>query len=1042
MGASPKLQQLVERFREQRDAYTSGRYKEAQLRKEFIDPLIALLGWDVNNERGYAEPYKEVVHEDSLRTASGTKAPDYGLRIGGLTKCFIEAKEPSVNLRDDPAPAYQLRRYAWNAKLPLSILTDFEELAVYDCRFRPHPNDRASVARVIYLTFDEYGTKWGDLYGIFSRDAILRGAFDRFAASSARKRGTAEVDDAFLEQVALWRKLLAQNVAAGNPGLGERELNFVVQRTIDRIIFLRICEDRRIEPANRLRDTGHGPGVYDRLSGLFRAADDRYNSGLFHFRGEHDREEPPDTLTLSVTIDDAPLHEILKALYYPESPYEFSVLPPEILGHVYEQLLGSVIRLTKGRRAQIEEKPQVRKAGGVYYTPKVVVDYIVRHTVGLQLEGQKPGQKLNRLKVVDPACGSGSFLISAYQHLLDWYRDKYVADGPERHRRELYQVGPEDWRLSTPERKRILLTHIFGVDIDAQAVEVTKLSLLLKVLEGENEQSITRQIQLLHDRALPDLGNNVRCGNSLIAPAVLSHDLFPDQRLMERINPFDWGVEFSGIMERGGFDCVVGNPPYIRIQTLSEFAPEEAALYRRLYRSTASGNFDIYVAFIEKAISLLVPGGRMGFIVPSKFFTTDYGRTLRSFLAERHLVREVVDFGHEQIFNNATTYTCLLFAGSTPTESVNYVMAESRTLPLGSPTFRSLPSSQLTADPWTFRTGEGVSIEAKLRGSSAPLIGVPAHISRGSSTGNDDVFILLREGRRLRTREGDEVRVEAGLLRTPITASDFGRFSFHPSRGEAIIFPYRTVQGSSTLMSENDLRREFPMGYAYLRSQKKALTKRAQYREWWGYSAPRNLELHERAHLLIPLLADRGSVTELPQTRLRYCVMASGGFSITLDVRRARVHPRYILGLLNSSLLFWQLRHISNRFRGGYITCTKQYVATLPIRTLDPDNRLDKQNHDKIVRLAGTLIEFNAELRASSVPSRKIFLERQIALAEGELDELVFSLYGLSVDEADVVRREGLGIAAGPTYSSLTEIGLGHARAAEHSAGDDEGNGE
>lgn len=215
----------------------------------------------------------------------------------------------------------------------------------------------------------------------------------------------------------------------------------------------------------RIAESGsdHGERVYARLVELFERADDRYNAGLFHFREERGRAEPPDHLTLDLKIDDKALKDILRDLYYPDSPCEFSVLPADILGQVYEQFLGKVIRLTSAHRAVIEHKPEVKKAGGVYYTPTYHVGYIVEQTVV-------------KLRILDSACGSGSFLIAAYQHLLDWHRDWYVSDGPERHRKLLYQGPGGAWRLTTTERKRILLNSIYGVDIDPQAVEVTKPS--------------------------------------------------------------------------------------------------------------------------------------------------------------------------------------------------------------------------------------------------------------------------------------------------------------------------------------------------------------------------------------------------------------------------------------------------------------------------------------------------------------------------------------------------------------------------------------
>jgi type I restriction-modification system DNA methylase subunit len=290
----------------------------------------------------------------------------------------------------ESSPAYQLRRYAWSAKLPLSILTDFEEFAVYDCRIKPAKDDAPSVARVMYFTFAELPEKWDELASIFSREAILKGSFDRFAESNKKKRGTAEVDAAFLAEIEAWREELAKNLALRNEKLETRELNFAVQRIIDRIVFLRIAEDRGIEDYGRLASLLNGSAVYRRLGEMFRRADERYNSGIFHFEPESGRAETPDELTLDLDVDDKVLKEIIRHLYYPESPYEFSVLSADILGQVYEQFLGKVITLTPGHRAKVDDKPEVKKSGGVYYTPTYIVDYIVEQTVGKLLAGKTP----------------------------------------------------------------------------------------------------------------------------------------------------------------------------------------------------------------------------------------------------------------------------------------------------------------------------------------------------------------------------------------------------------------------------------------------------------------------------------------------------------------------------------------------------------------------------------------------------------------------------------------------------------------------------
>jgi len=230
------------------------------------------------------------------------------------------------------------------------------------------------MARIKYLQYSDYPQHWTEIASVFSKDAVLKGSFDQYAGEAGRKKGTAGVDAAFLREIETWRERLARNIALRNPHLTQRELNTAVTLTINRIIFLRICEDRGIEMYGQLMALKNGANVYERLIRIYYAADDKYNSGLFHFLAEKDRTASPDSLTLNLAIDDKTLKDIFGSLYYPDSPYEFSVLPADILGQVYEQFLGKVIHLTAGHRANIEDKPEVKKAGGVYYTPTYIVD--------------------------------------------------------------------------------------------------------------------------------------------------------------------------------------------------------------------------------------------------------------------------------------------------------------------------------------------------------------------------------------------------------------------------------------------------------------------------------------------------------------------------------------------------------------------------------------------------------------------------------------------------------------------------------------------
>ena len=613
----------------------------------------------MSNEGGAAEAYKDVIHEAVLKVGDGTKAPDYAFQIGGRRKFFVEAKKPSVNLGEGVSPAFQLRRYAWNAQLAVSVLTDFEEFVVYDCRYQPDVNDPASTARLIYMGFDEYEDRWEELAGLFGREGVINGSLEKFASQARRKRGTAPVDEVFLGEMESWRELLARDFYKNNPTLSHRELNYAVQMTIDRIVFLRMSEDRGIETYGRLRDLRTQDDLYNRLGTLFREADSRYNSGLFHFEAESGRIEGRDTLTLGLILEDRTLKKVLSRLYFPESPYEFSAFPPEVLGQVYERFLGKVITVQRGR-VEIVEKPELRKTGGVYYTPTPVVEYMVEHTLGPLTQGKTLAQ-VARLKILDPACGSGSFLLGAYRYLLDWHRDRYVEDGTDKHRKRLYQGPGGAWRLTISERKRILLGNIFGVDIDAQAVETTKLSLLLKVLEDESAETVGETLKLFHERALPDLGANIKCGNSLVGTDYYEQTTMAlDEDARYRINPFDWPTGFKDVFERkqSGFDVVIGNPPYV----FGEYLDPDTKSYMQARYRLASNQFDTYALFIEAGVELLGAKGMFSMIVPDAVLARDLASECRQVLLDAGLLRV---FHCGQVFDAGVSATIVVARNGT-----------------------------------------------------------------------------------------------------------------------------------------------------------------------------------------------------------------------------------------------------------------------------------------------------------------------------------------------------------------------------------------
>lgn len=1013
MPAPAELLELVARFRAQLADYRRGAYNETQLRRDYLDPMFRLLGWDVDNSAGYAEAFREVVHEDAVKVGGTTKAPDYSFRIGGRRLFFLEAKRPAVHIKEDIAPAYQLRRYAWSAGLQLSILSDFEEFAVYDGTIKPHPRDRPAKARVFYCTFEEYAEKWDEIAALFSKQAVLRGGIDRFVRQLPGRRGTASVDAEFLAQIENWRELLARNIALRN-ALDAHALNHAVQATIDRIVFLRICEDRGIEDEGRLLALTNGAHLYPRLTKLFRDADDRYNSGLFHFRAEKGRAGEPDGYTLDLVIDDKPLKDILRGLYYPESPYEFSVLPADILGQVYERFLGKVIRLTSGGKARVEEKPEVKKAGGVYYTPTYIVDAIVRQTVGRLLAGKTPRQA-ERLRICDPACGSGSFLIGAYQYLLDWHLRWYAENDPHRHasgRNPRLRQTPEGWRLTVAERKRILTNCIYGVDIDPQAVEVTKLSLLLKVLEGETSETLGwAQMKLFHERALPDLDANILCGNALIGTDFYAGRLKLDDAERRRVNAFDWEAGFPQVFAAGGFDAVIGNPPYIRIQTLKEWAPLEVEHYKATYRAASKGNYDIYAVFVERGLQLLNRQGRLGFILPHKFFNAEYGEPLRRLIAEGRHLAAVVHFGHQQVFSQATTYTCLLFLNKTATDACRFVRVRDLAAFAaggGEEDAHDIPARRITAAPWNFAGDGGGQLCERLMAMPARL-GDVAHIFVGLQTSADKVYVLQAlgpaEAGRLPVRdaEGNEWRLEAGILKPFLYKADLPPHA-RPQASHWLLFPYDLDGDRAELIAAEAMARRYPEAWRYLQGKSALLKGREggkwNHAAWHAFGRTQNLTAFEAPKLVVQVISRRA--------RYAYDAAGSyftgGGNGPYYGVRWRDANDRhsllYLSGLLNSRLLDSCLHRLSTPFRGGYWSYGKRFIERLPIRLIDFADPADRARHDKMVGLVEAMLKLHEQLAAAKTAHDKTLIQRQREATERQIDALVYELYGLTEAEA------------------------------------------
>lgn len=956
-----KITALVERFTEQFDSYKKSDYNETLTRRDFIDPFFKALGWDIDNEKGYAESYREVIHEDRVKIGKATKAPDYSFRlVGGKRLFFVEAKKPSVAVKDEIQPAYQVRRYGWSAKLPISIITDFEEFSVYDCTKKPKPTDKASVARIKYLTFKDYVKEFDFLWNTFSQERVLKGSFDNFVKSDTLKKGTATVDKEFLLSLDTWRTYLATNISQNNKGLDEDELNFAVQQSLDRIIFLRIAEDRGVEPYGNLKSVLTKGNHYQKLFDVFKQADEKYNSGLFDFK--------KDKISASLTIDNKVIDNIIKELYYPESPYEFSVLSVEILGSAYEQFLGKQITLTKTGKAVIEAKPEVRKAGGVYYTPQYVVDYIVQNTVGKLIEGKTP-KEVSKVKIVDPACGSGSFLIGAFQYLLDWHKDYYTEKGKGKTagKGAKNDVLTPEGNLTTAEKKRILLNNIYGVDIDVNAVEVTKLSLLLKCMEGETEASIRNQFRLFNERILPTLDNNIKSGNSLVDTDFYDSQLdFGEEK---KIKPFNWQKAFPEVFKettetgrlfkpdpamdyddtvseplesykkkvKGGFDVVIGNPPYVMLQTLETREVFDYALNKF---ESAKYKIDTYQIFVEQSVKLLKENGLLGFITPNTFLKNIHAEPLRKFILYHCTIKEILLFDYS-VFSAASVDTCIFILEKAKANKKSKLLVN-----IAERAFEVKEVSQLSQ--LSFETNNRVDFNL--------------------SISSDDEKVL------------DTVLKRSSSL-VKYCGAYFGIQTFD-----------RTKYVSST--KKNDKYEPVIDGGNIEPYKLKPAIEFVQYVPL-AIKSGGNETIYRQDRICIRQIGVTPIATLVPANIFTLNTI----YNVYLKEKNG-IDLKFLLGIINSNVTKFFWRKTNSDEKKTFPKIKKEAILSIPIPEVRKENKLIQS---EIINFVDQLLQLNIDKANTKLDSKLSQLQNKIDYCEDKINQLVYQLYELTEEEIQLI---------------------------------------
>lgn len=1101
LAARQQIEKLIQFFDSNIYQFKSPTFNETQARQQLIDPFFESLGWDVHNRLMQPLFRQEVVPESRVKTNVGkevreqeplfpkketlgkeykeytsildyiaedeykasskeaVKKPDYRFRISGQTKFFVEAKKPSVDLGKSQEAIFQVKRYGFSGRVPIAILTDFEEFRTFDCTQRPaFEKPKLGIIKDFDLTYKHYLDQFDRLYDTFSRDAVAGGSLEALTKKMMLKRtGDFALDREFLEDLSKWREELARDIAKHPKNrrfLNDYTLNEAVQRILDRIVFIRVCEDREIEVENtllailRMWKERPGSSLYSLLNDLFKQRRALYNGLLF---SPHSCEE--------LEIGNEVLIKILENLNYPFSPYHFNEIGVEILGSIYEKFLGKTIHLAP-KNVVIKEKPEVRKAGGVYYTPQYIVKYIVDNTLGKLLyeemtpsvpttnvgttpptiggeisppsqggvsrresSGQGggnlklPPKQVAKLKIIDIACGSGSFLLGAFQKLIDYHIEWYTIH-PEDIKTEnnvpdAYKDVDGNYHLSPRKKRNILVNNIYGVDIDRQAVEVTQMSLYLKVLEGENAETLNPQMTLaLKEVYLPSLANNIKCGNSLISTDFTSQGEMFDDEARRKVNPFDWEMEFPEILgskmnppptappfnEGGnkggfGFDVVIGNPPYVRMETQNEIEKEIFKKTFQVFHNTS----DLFVYFIERGVNLLHKNGRFGFIVSNKWMRSNYGEPLRHWIKGKG-IEEIIDFQHYQIFEGATTYPCIISLqkdNSTKTfkaiqvNNLDFVDLKKYC----SEVAFTVNIDKLDDKGWILANNEKVAILDKLQFNTKPVTEYTGkNIYRGIITGFNEAFIIdEKKAKKLINKN----KSNSELLKPYLEGKDIKSYSFLASDKFLIFIPNSWTRSKSG--KSKDPWKWFKTNYPEIADhlsefEKEAIKRYDQGEYWWELRSCAYYSEFEKPKICWGNLSNKAPFALDKQN---YYINAPSCILPTDNL--------YVLGCMNSKLLWWFLKDIAAGRAGGYIEAKPIYVQKLPIRTIDFNNPDEKKMHDNLVSLVEKMLELNKQLQKAHFDSEKEPIERQIAATDKKIDELVYKLYGLTEEEIAIV---------------------------------------
>ena len=928
-----KIRELISDYEEIKKSGEIKHKNETETRESFISPLFKALGWNTENR---LKSNDSVSKEENI----AGKRSDYGFRINGIPKFFLEAKSlKEENIEHNSKYVTQAIDYAWMKSCSLAILCNFETIAVYNADWKD-----SNYWNNILFVFHPSDFLTNPHFKMLSKESFEKNELDTYAKENYKKQLKYRIDKQLLQDMIHFREILSKDIVKNNQDkhLTQDDIDESVQRILDRLIFIRNAEDRGLEE-NQLQSIvrqwySKGKGhLMKEISRIYADYDRNYNSKLF---AHH--------LCDDLYMDNEALQEVIEGLNHSKDNsyrYDFSIIESDVLGNIYEQYLGNILKSTP-KRAKLEESKTHRKEQGIYYTPSYIVDYIVKNTVGEYIKTHTP-EEIKKVRILDPACGSGSFLIRAYKELENYWL----------HNSDFAQTTLDSEEFYS-KKVEILKNNIFGVDLDPKAVEIAQLNLLLQISERKQR--------------LPILQNNIKVGNSLIDDPFISD------------KAFKWEGEFSGVMKEGGFDIIISNPPYLKIEELPE---KERKYYQENYSETYMKRYDAYALFTEKGVTLLKEGGIFGMIIPSTILNNLSFINIRKFLINSTSITKVVNLGGK-IFKGVNNDTLILILKKQRLNQITTIYDVPK-YGGGIATIKESGKVNIRANygPPLYNielrlTKEADKILTKMNQNSIPL-GEISNCFQGLVTGSNEAYIVTKE--QIFT-EG----LENKLCKPVLFGDNVSRY-VKPNPKYYVI--YVTKQTDINSFPKIKKRLEIFKG-ELVRKREVKLGRQPWYSLHWPREST-NFECEEKivVQCIRNLSLKRRIVATLDTKKL----YADHTLNIIYS-KNAKYNIKYVLGILNSKLInyLFQRRYVDINIKGIYL-------KEIPIRQIDFGSQLDMHYYESMIELVNKILNLNDELQTTNFTDKRISIEQELALIDRQIDNLVYDMYGLDKQEREIV---------------------------------------